>query len=114
MGPLTVTVAAVQAAPVLLDRDATIGKVVTLTERAAAQGARLVVFPEAFVPGYPDWVWRTRPWDARATALYDLLFDHAVVVGSPATDVLARTASRLGIWLAVGVSERDEAGSHVV
>ena len=111
MGPLTVTVAAVQAAPVLLDRDATIGKVVTLTERAAAQGARLVVFPEAFVPGYPDWVWRTRPWDAHATALYDLLFDHAVVAGSPATDVLARTAGRLGIWLVVGVSERNEAGS---
>jgi nitrilase len=67
MEPLTagpVTVAAVQAAPVLLDRDATIGKVVALTEQAAAQGARLVVFPEAFVPGYPDWVWRTRPWTA--------------------------------------------------
>jgi predicted amidohydrolase len=65
-----VKVAAVQAAPVLLDRDETIGKVVALTEKAAAEGARLVVFPEAFVPGYPDWVWRTRPWDADATALY--------------------------------------------
>jgi nitrilase len=114
MEPLTagpVTVAAVQAAPVLLDRDVTIGKVVALTEQAAAQGARLVVFPEAFVPGYPDWVWRTRPWDGHATALYDLLLDHAVVIGSSATDVLAGTARRLGIWLSVGVSERDEAGS---
>ena len=114
MGPVTaapVTVAAVQATPVLLDRDATIGKVVALTEQAAAQGARLVVFPEAFVPGYPDWVWRTRPWDGHATALYDLLLDHAVVAGSPAADVLAGTAGRLGIWLVVGVSERDEAGS---
>jgi nitrilase len=52
----SVKVAAVQAVPVLLDRDATIGKVVALTEKAAAEGARLVVFPEAFVPGYPDWV----------------------------------------------------------
>jgi nitrilase len=114
MEPLTagpVTVAAVQAAPVLLDREATIGKVVALAEQAAAQGARLVVFPEAFVPGYPDWVWRTRPWDSHATALYDLLLDHAVVIGSPATDVLAGTARRLGIWLSVGMSERDEAGS---
>ena len=122
MEPVTaapVTVAAVQATPVLLDRDATIGKVVALTKQAAAQGARLVVFPEAFVPGYPDtfvpgypgWVLRTRPWDGHATALYDLLLDHAVVAGSPAADVLAGTAGRLGIWLVVGVSERDEAGS---
>jgi nitrilase len=106
-----VKVAAVQAAPVLLDRDATIAKVVALAETAAAEGARLVAFPEAFVPGYPDWVWRTRPWDAHATALYDRLFDQAVVAGSPAADVLAETARRLGIWLSVGVDERDETGS---
>ena len=77
-----VKVAAVQAAPVLLDRDATIGKAVALAGQAAAQGARLVAFPEAFVPGYPDWVWRTRPWDATATALYARLLDQAVVAGS--------------------------------
>ena len=56
-------------------------------------------------------MWRTRPWDSHATALYELLLDHAVVAGSPAADALARTAGRLGIWLAVGVTERDEAGS---
>jgi len=108
-----VKVAAVQAAPVLLDRDATIGKVVALAEKAAAEGARLVAFPEAFVPGYPDWVWRTRPWDADATALYARLYDQAVVVGSPATEVLAETAGRLGIWLSVGVDERDDQDSTI-
>ena len=108
-----VKVAAVQAAPVLLDRDETIGKVVALAEKAAAEGARLVAFPEAFVPGYPDWVWRTRPWDAEATALYARLLDQAVTVGSPATDVLAETAARLQIWLSVGVDERDEADSTI-
>lgn len=56
-----VVAAAVQATPVFLDRDATVEKVVELTEKAAAQGAGLVVFPEAFVPAYPDWVWRPRP-----------------------------------------------------
>jgi nitrilase len=108
-----VRVAAVQAAPVLLDRDATIAKVVALAEKAAAEGARLVAFPEAFVPGYPDWVWRTRPWDADSTALYARLFDQAVVVGSAATDLLAETAGRLGIWLSVGVDERDDKDSTV-
>jgi len=108
-----VVVAAVQAAPVLLDREATIGKVVALAEKAAGEGARLVAFPEAFVPGYPDWVWRTRPWDADATALYARLLDQAVVVGSPAAGVLAETARRLRIWLSVGVDERDEAGSTI-
>ncbi len=106
-------VAAVQAAPVLLDREATIGKVVALAEKAAADGARLVAFPEAFVPGYPDWVWRTRPWDAEATDLYARLLDQAVVVGSAATDLLADTARRLGIWLSVGVDERDDSDSTV-
>ena len=108
-----VKVAAVQAAPVLLDRDETIAKVVTLAGKAAAEGARLVAFPEAFVPGYPDWVWRTRPWDADATALYARLFDQAVVGGSPATDLLAETAGRLGIWLSVGVDERDDRDSTI-
>ena len=108
-----VKVAAVQAAPVLLDRDQTIDKVVALTEQAAAEGARLVAFPEAFVPGYPDWVWRTRPWDADASALYARLFDQAVVVGSPATKMLAETAGRLGIWLSVGVDERDDKDSTI-
>ena len=109
MPPVTavpVIVAAVQAAPVLLDREATIGKVVTLAEKAAADGARLVAFPEAFVPGYPDWVWRTRPWDADATALYARLLDQAVVVGSPAAGVLAETARRLQI------GRRDNAEFH--
>ena len=101
-----VVVAAVQAAPVLLDREATIGKVVALAEQAAAGGARLVAFPEAFVPGYPDWVWRTRPWDADATALYARLLDQAVVVGSPAAGVLAETARRLQI------GRRDNAEFH--
>ena len=108
-----VMVAAVQAAPVLLDRDATVAKVVALCEKAAAEGARLVAFPEAFVPGYPDWVWRTRPWDAAASSLYARLLDQAVVVGSAVTTVLARTARQLGIWLSVGADERDEAGSTV-
>jgi nitrilase len=46
-------VAAVQAAYVLMDREATVNRVAELTAKAAAQGAQLVVFPEVFVPGTP-------------------------------------------------------------
>ena len=53
------TVAAAQIAPVFMDRAATIDKACETLAEAAANGAKLVVFPEAFVPSYPDWVWVT-------------------------------------------------------
>ncbi|MGD9526322.1 MAG: nitrilase-related carbon-nitrogen hydrolase, partial [Pseudonocardia sp.] len=59
---VTVRVAAVQATPVFLDRTATIERVAELTAKAAAEGAAIVAFPEAFVPTYPDWVWRAPAW----------------------------------------------------
>ena len=65
----TVLAAAVQATPVFLDREATVEKVCRLAKEAGANGAELIVLPEAFVPGYPDWVWRSQPWKD-ATARY--------------------------------------------
>ena len=52
-----VTVACVQAEPVVLDREATLDKLETLAEEAAGNGAELVVFPETFVPVYPSSLW---------------------------------------------------------
>jgi nitrilase len=104
-------VAAVQDAPVFMDRDATLDKALTLIERAADGGAQLVVFPEAFIPGYPDWVWRTRPSDDNARALYGVLFDNAVVLGSAVTQVLGLAAQRHGVYLSIGINEREAAGS---
>ena len=49
-----VTIAAVQSTPVLMDRDATVERVVASIKEAGAAGAQLVVLPEAIVPGYPD------------------------------------------------------------
>ncbi len=103
----TVRVAAVQAAPVFLAREETVDKAVGLIEKAAAGGAGLVVFPETFVPTYPDWVWRTRPWDGHASALYARLLDQAVVVPSQTTETLGAAAARAGVWLSIGVDERD-------
>jgi nitrilase len=106
-----VTVAAVQAAPVFLDRDATIDKACELVGEAARHGAGLVVFPEAFVPGYPEWVWRTRAW--RDDAWYACLLDQAVTVGSDATDRLAEAARLSEAWVAIGINELDDASSTI-
>ena len=100
-----VVAAAVQAAPVFLDCDATLEKVTRLVKEAAAGGAGLVVFPEAFVPGYPDWVWRTTPWSDQAW--YERLYDQSVEVPGPATKVLAAAAREASTYLSTGVNERD-------
>jgi nitrilase len=98
------TVAAVQASPVFCDRDATIEKVARLAEEAAGNGARLVAFPEGFVPTYPDWVWRTTPWgDAQWYARW---VDQCVDVPGPACDALGAVARAHEIYLAVPVNER--------
>ena len=55
----TVTVACVQAEPVILNREATIDKLASLAAEAAGAGAQLLVFPEAFLPAYPSSVWRS-------------------------------------------------------
>jgi nitrilase len=103
-----VKAAAVQATPVFLDREATVEKAVGLISEAAVNGARLIVFPEAFVPTYPDWVWRSRPW---AGGWYGRLLENSVTLPSPASDALGRAARAAGAYVCIGVNERDADGS---
>lgn len=58
---MTVKVAVVQKPPVLLDLGATMARALESLAEAAGEGSNLVVFPEAYLPGYPTWVWRLRP-----------------------------------------------------
>ena len=87
------TVAAIQAAYVLMDREATLERVAALTAEAAANGAKLVVFPEAFVPGDPSWKDAGIIWDGDE-AWYSMLVDQSIVVPSEATDRLRRDRPR--------------------
>jgi nitrilase len=105
-----VTAAVAQAAPVFLDREATVAKACRLVGEATAAGAGLVVLGETFVPGYPDWVWRSTPWGV-GDAWVRRLHENAVVVPSAATEALGRAARRARAWLSIGVNERDERGS---
>ena len=105
-------IAAVQASPVFLDRDATIEKASSLIREAAGEGASLVVFPEAFVPGYPIWTWfipsgKTHP----LRALYTELHRNAVDIPGPEVDELRQVAKECGIVVAMGVNERNAEGS---
>ena len=103
------TVAAVQSTPVFLDRDATLERIEADVDTAAASGAQLIVFPEAIVPGYPDWVWRTRPWSDRAW--YQRLWEQFVEIPGPVTDVIGAAARRAQAWIAIGVNERVTSGT---
>jgi len=107
-----VRIAAVQAAYVLMDRDATIDRVAGLTAAAACEGAQLVVFPEVYVPGTPIWIDTQPIWDGDED-WFALLAQNAVVIGDPACDRLAAIAAEHGVWLVVGVSERAEHGATI-
>jgi nitrilase len=105
----TLCVAAVQAAPAYLDREATLDIVADEVQRAGAAGAQLVVFPESFVPGYPDWLWRRNPWsDAEWYARFQ---DQSVEIPGPDLDKACAAAAAAGVWIALGVSERSGTGT---
>jgi nitrilase/aliphatic nitrilase len=101
----TVAVAAVQAAPVFLDRSATLDKLESLVGEAAGHGAELVVFGESFVAGFPIWNGVLAPVDQHE--LHARLVTESIVVPGPETRRLGALAARHGVVLSVGVNERN-------
>jgi len=105
-----ITAAVVQAAPVLFDREASLDKACRLTHEAAAQGAQLVLFPEAFIPAYPRGlsfgaVVGSRSVEGRHT--WQAYWANAVDVPGPAVEALGAAARQANVHLAIGVIERD-------
>src|SRR3982074_685696 len=102
--------AVVQAAPVVFDRERTLKKVQALAAEAARQGARLVVFPEAFVSAYPRGLDFGAVVGSRTDAGredFRRYWESSVDVPGPAFDRLSRIARSNNIYLVVGVIERD-------
>jgi nitrilase len=103
-------VAVVQDAPVAFDRESTIEKVRALATGAAARSARLVVFPEAFVSGYPrglDFGARVGSRTPEGREMFRRYWESSVDVPGPATEVLGAIAARAHIYLVIGVVERE-------
>ena len=97
--------AAVQAAPVFLDTAATINKACDLIAEAAGNGARLVVFPEVFVPGYPYWNWTMTP--IQGSPWFEKLFKASILVPGPEIDQVREAAKAAHAHVVLGVNERD-------
>ena len=110
----TFKIAAVQSTPVFMEREATVDKTCELIAEAAQDDdVRLVVFPEAFIPTYPDWVWRIPPGEHQMLAdLYGELLEQSVTVPSPATERLCQAARKAGVYVAVGLNERNTEASN--
>jgi len=102
----TVRAAVVQAAPVFLDREETTRKACSLIREAGRKGAKIVVFPEGFIPCHPVWYHFLPASQARAVALSTELFRNSVVVGGPVTQLLGQAAKDGGCWVVMGVCEK--------
>ncbi|MGW5436977.1 nitrilase-related carbon-nitrogen hydrolase [Nocardia asteroides] len=104
-----VRVAAVQAEPRWLNLSAGVDQVIMLIEAASDQDARLVAFPETFVPGFPWWLWlRAVQWDGDILARYRA---NAMAADGPELRAIRYAARRRGIHVGLGFAER--AGQQV-
>jgi nitrilase len=102
-------VAVVQQPPVLLDRDATIDRALEHLHEAADSGAQLAVFPEAYVSGYPVWIWHLRPGPdyTRTSELHEMLLESSVDLDADGLAPLRKAASERAMTVVCGVHERE-------
>ena len=97
-------VAAVQAAPAYMDLKGTVEKTVSLIEKAAEEGAALIVFPETWIPGYPFWAWLGAPaWGMQFVQAYS---QNSLEINSSEYRVICEAAAENNIHVMLGFSER--------
>src|SRR5436305_3842097 len=110
MSPSKLTAAVAQTASVLLDTPATMDRALTLMAQAAKQGAHLLVFPEAFIGGYPkgaDFHIYLGGRTPQGRAEFKQYFDAAVTVDGPEIAKLAKAAAQHKLYVVCGIIERD-------
>ena len=99
-------VAAIQAASVFLNREATVDKACRLIKEAGTQGADVAAFPESFIPGHPLWYHFHPATSPLSIKLATELFKNSVEIPSPATDALCDAAKQAGCYVVMGICER--------
>jgi len=103
--PSKVRAAAVQIAPDLTSGATTLTRVLDAIAQASAKGAELIVFPETFVPWYPYFSFVLPP--VQSGPEHIRLYQHAIEVPGPETDLVAAAARKAGAVIVLGVNERD-------
>ena len=103
--------AAVQAAPVYLDLDASIDKAIKLIAEAARNDAKLIAFPETWLPGYPWFIWLDSPaWGMQFVQRYH---DNSLVYGTPQAERIAQAAKDHNITVVMGHSEKQGGSLYI-
>jgi nitrilase len=107
-------IAIVQRAPAFLDREKTLDLAVQAIDEAAAGGSKLIVFPEAFIPGYPAWIWRLRPGADAALVerLHSRLLEESVSIARGDLARLCAAAKQWSVTVVCGLNERDTDSSR--
>lgn len=106
-------VAAAQITPVFLDLEKTVEKACESIIQAGKEGADLIVFPEAFISGYPDWVWLVPNSNgAELNELFVKLVENSVSIPDNSTDKLCKAAKTAGINVVMGLHERNTESSN--
>jgi len=108
----TTKIAAAQLSPVFLNKRKTVEKACKTIAEAGQNGAKVIVFPEAFISGYPDWVWLVpNSKGAELNKLYVELVENAVSIPDNTTDQLCDAAKKAGISVVMGMHERNSESS---
>lgn len=106
---MNIKVAITQKPPVLLNLNASVAKALDIIEEAANNGANLIVFPEAFLPGYPTWIWRLKPGKdmALGNTLHAILRENSVDLEAGDLDGVCEAAHQHNVVVVMGLNERD-------
>jgi aliphatic nitrilase len=97
--------AVAQIAPSFLNREETVEIACNAIEEAGKEGARIIAFPESFIPGYPYWIWMEPPFEA--ARYFKDFFKNSVEVPSESTKLLCQSAKKAGCYVVMGMSSRE-------
>jgi len=107
-------IAIIQEAPYVLDKVRTIKKAADIINKVSKKGAKLIIFPEAFIPGYPAWIWRLKPGGDWGTceALHTRLLKNSVDLSSNDLKPMLAAAKENKVTVVCGINERDNQNSR--